>query len=64
MGNFLKNLKFSKNYSEDDSKIIAISHFKGTYCTIEIQLDQNFHIYKIYLRFIEVKFIMISQETL
>lgn len=50
--NFLKkNLKFSKNYTEDDPKIIAISDFKGTCCTIINSVRSKFSYLEIYLRF-------------
>lgn len=46
-----KLLNFSKNYTHDDPKVIAISNSKNTYCTIINSARSDFSYFEIYLRF-------------
>lgn len=46
-----KSLKFSNNYVSDDPKVIAISNYKDTYCTIINSVKSEFSYFEIYFRF-------------
>lgn len=46
-----KSLKFSKNYTYNDPKVMAISYYKDTYCTIINSVRSKFSYFEIYLRF-------------
>ena len=46
-----KSLKFSKNYTQDDPKVIAVSSSKDIYCTIINSARADFSYFEIYLRF-------------
>ena len=46
-----KTLKFSKNYTSEDPKVISFSSSKDSYCTIINSVKSKFSYFEIYLRF-------------